>query len=410
MAYFSPKKALKRNVVSETVSGNQVYNMIQEHLDHFREYHDVEPAVVLKVWMHEDDLPSLSTTDDEPVPNYSLQGTINAKYLMGTQNLPPHIRPLSHHVVTYPLPGEIVNVRRIGSYYYYDNLPLNIYDRIDQNLSRGLLYAFGPMGKYEDKKSPRAQLIKWNKKLYAEPGDTFIQGRYGNHVKLGSDSIYTSPTLKLINGQAQTPESIFMDMTGESWPHLEDINNDGSSIYMLSGRDESTFLPSYKDSANLPKALFGNQIIVNSDRLIFNAKGNPSNTETPPAGSIHMFATDQINLSSNSGLYVETGDKGIVALGTDADALKNPVVKGKELLLALNKILTVIKEFSHTLGHSSGAVETNTSGVKLDSINTAGHTLRDAIIKIEKDFLTASTTEDGESKPPKIFSQRTFTI
>tara|TARA_R110000765_G_scaffold366546_1_gene456677 strand:+ start:169 stop:1338 length:1170 start_codon:yes stop_codon:yes gene_type:complete len=389
MAYFSPKKIINRKVVTKSVSGNQVYDIINQTTDHYREYHATEPAIVTEVFMGENELPNKETTDadNENVPNWRYAGSINAKFVMGTENLPKNIRPASHHMVTYPVPGEIVRITKIGGEYYYWPLPLNLHDTINLNKVRGKAGLF-----LNNLVSP--QRTKFNRRIKPEQGDTLIQGRFGNSIKLGSDSVYENPNIRLVCGQAQFAENVFMKQTDQDLIHQEDINNDGNSIYMASGGEntKSMILPAF-DSHHLPNKLYGNQIIVNSDRLIFNAKGDPGiNT-----GSIHMFAIDQINLSSNGGLYVETGKNGIIALGTNAEVNKNPVVKGKELQSLLVEILKAVKEFSHKLGHAAGAVEPETSAVTLDAINEAGHECTNAMIKIEKII-------------PKIFSKTTFTI
>ena len=53
MAYFSPKKAIERDSSKlGVVDGNQVYDIIQETTDHFREFHATEPAIVNKIYIN----------------------------------------------------------------------------------------------------------------------------------------------------------------------------------------------------------------------------------------------------------------------------------------------------------------------------------------------------------------------
>ena len=56
MAYFSPKKAIERDSSKlGVVDGNQVYDIIQETTDYFREFHATEPAIVSKVYINPTD-------------------------------------------------------------------------------------------------------------------------------------------------------------------------------------------------------------------------------------------------------------------------------------------------------------------------------------------------------------------
>ena len=53
MAYFSDKKTIVRDSSKlGVVDGNQVYDIIQESTDYFREYHSIESAIVEAVYIN----------------------------------------------------------------------------------------------------------------------------------------------------------------------------------------------------------------------------------------------------------------------------------------------------------------------------------------------------------------------
>ena len=73
MAYFSDKKVIERDSSKlGVVDGNQVYDIIQETSDHFREFHATEPAIVNKVYINPRDhnFPTRKIGEYD-VPDYS---------------------------------------------------------------------------------------------------------------------------------------------------------------------------------------------------------------------------------------------------------------------------------------------------------------------------------------------------
>lgn len=165
--------------------------------------------------------------------------------------------------------------------------------------------------------------------LQAFPGDTIIEGRHGNSIRLGGtkfdSNIFTDssnnsePYTIISNGQAE-PSS------GDE-AVVEDINEDPSSIYLGSDhtfeliqanekRDAFTEEPEKADKFK------GKQIILNSGRLYFNAKEEGA----------FISATEAIGLNSQFiGIdgedYVGIDAKKIY-LGTKAQKEEEPVLKG----------------------------------------------------------------------------------
>ena len=115
--------------------------------------------------------------------------------------------------------------------------------------------------------------------LQTYPGDILISGRHGNTIRLGGtkqkyntltdDSNNGSPFI-VIKNKMKEPE----DGTSLS---SEDINEDGSSIYMVSDHevplDEANKnAASWEEPADLAAVYKGDQVVVNGGRLFFNAK------------------------------------------------------------------------------------------------------------------------------------------
>jgi len=115
--------------------------------------------------------------------------------------------------------------------------------------------------------------------LQTYPGDILISGRHGNTIRLGGtkqryntltdDSNNGSPFI-VIKNKMKEPE----DGTSLS---SEDINEDGSSIYMVSDHEvpleeANTNAASWEEPADLAAVYKGDQVVVNGGRLFFNAK------------------------------------------------------------------------------------------------------------------------------------------
>jgi hypothetical protein len=188
-------------------------------------------------------------------------------------------------------------------------------------------------------------------------GDIIYEGRFGNSIRLGS----TVNNAKIPNNWSSVGDNgspIFIirngqgPLTTESWiPTTEDINNDKSSIYLTSTQQIPIFLSSnrldsYRKSTppESPSTYSSNQIILNSGRLVFNAKND----------SIILSAEKSIHLTSDTSINMDAADQvAIVApkvylgssAGTEGIELQS-VVKGENL----NTLLGEVASFLLALG------------------------------------------------------------
>jgi len=384
MSHFISKKVVKRKDIGELVDGNQVYDIIDSVVDKNREFHQIEAAIVNHVWLDpkESGFPTeWITVGTEKIekPIYSMLGTITATYTHSKKTI-NFAKPISPHIIVYPDVNEKVNMANFdGDIYWYS--PLNLNQNVNVNRSDG---AGGKVSH---------EATKFNRKLAPQSGDVIIQGRFGQSMRFGSDSGDEFPTVKIACGQAEVQENVDAKNADSSFPQIENLDFDGSSIYMTSGPEEIGLIESSKTD-NKPTKLFGNQIILNSDRIIFQSKGNPENK----TGSIHMFASDQIIVSANTFINLECGaekdgvySKGFIFLGTKADEEQNPIVKGRQLTDLLTDILTVVKTFAGKLAKE-----------ELDGTNIVPP-LNEACSQVLLDIA------EVEKEMPNIYSKTVFT-
>lgn len=162
------------------------------------------------------------------------------------------------------------------------------------------------------------------------PGDVIMEGRHGNSIRLGGtkydsniftdDSNNSEPYIIISNGQAEPSNG--------NDPIVEDINEDPSSIYI--GTDHTFELTqanekrdAFEEAPDTPDVYKGNQIIINSGRLFFNAKED----------SAFISATEAIGLNSKfigiDGEEYVGLDADKIYLGTNAFKESEPVLLGQ---------------------------------------------------------------------------------
>tara|TARA_R110001592_G_scaffold213000_2_gene465662 strand:+ start:849 stop:1967 length:1119 start_codon:yes stop_codon:yes gene_type:complete len=368
MAYRKSSFVYNREVTKTGVASYEdVYSIIRDNVDNEVEFYEIEPAIVTEVYLEPKDLPSIGN-----IPDYSKYGTIKARFLYSQDEddeIAEFINPLSSHMVVYPLVGEIVNVASYGGQMYYYS-PLNLGNDVNMNRATGVR----PDG------SVKLNITKYNRLLASKKGDININGRFGQGIKFSSNGDYRFPTIKITNGQNNDRRKF----ANEKFPHIQNINLDGSTILISSGElktKNDILIPAANSSwwpVKWKTSIEGNVIMLNSDSLVFNAKAND--------GDIHLFATRNIGLSSNYSITLEPGDEGVINLG-EADAT-NPVLKGKETQDLFEKIFVALSEFSNTLKNVQGTAE----------INDAAELMFDKVKNIEDVAL------------PKIFSKTVYIV
>ena len=326
-----------------------VYSAIQDNVDQLSEFYEIEPAVVNQVYLSPESLPTISTSNGDKVPDYSLYGTIKARFLESQSDgdeIPGFIKPLSAHVSAYPVVGEVVNIAKYGNQFYY-YLPLNLHNHVNMNISAA--------GKIDGKVKPG--VTQYNRTLASKKGDLNINGRFGHGIKFNSNEDYRFPTVRISNLQHNDRRKY----TDDYFPHISNINLDGSTILLSSGliNEKNDVLVPAAQSSWWPEkwksAIDKNTIILNSDCLIFNAKGKN--------GDIHLIANRNVAIASNYSVTLEAGEAGVINLG-DADAT-NPAVKGKEVKDVFIKLMSIISDFSAVAGSTTEFADLNNAAKKM---------------------------------------------
>lgn len=198
-------------------------------------------------------------------------------------------------------------------------------------------------------------------------GDIIYQGRWGNSIRFGSTAKPSykppqSPSSNFLGGSrtrvdldalndwsevGENGDPITIIRNGqpsgssdEGWvPITENINDDFSSIYCTSTQKipiqvASENYNSYVTPPEIPSQYTKPQVIINSDRLVFNAKTD----------SVLLSAEKSIGLSSNNSLNFNTNnyivDAGNILLGSKN--AKEPLVKGETLYKNLTQIVNAL--------------------------------------------------------------------
>jgi hypothetical protein len=304
--------------------------------------------------------------------------------------------PLFPNIKHYPLKEEVVTLIRasnvssegdITSVSWYYLPPINIWG---SQVHNALPLTLDPEDESDDYQKAEAgyvrqvsdsnvginlgQTFNENNVIDIHPllpyeGDIIYEGRFGNSIRLGS----TVNNAKIPNtwssvGENGSPIFIIRNgqgpLTTESWiPTTEDINNDKSSIYLTSTQQIPLFpasnrTDSYRKSTKPEEVgvYTGEQIILNSGRLVFNAK----------IDSIILGAEKSIHLTSNTSVNVDAGNQiALVApkvyLGSttgDEGTQLQSVVKGENLNTLLGEVSSFLLSLSvyfKTAADSTGA-------------------------------------------------------
>jgi len=299
--------------------------------------------------------------------------------------------PFDKNNITYPLVGETVLILNIGNSHYWLPYSATQYPNFRESLlvsevgreknvstgnsqNRNKNYTetkTGSTGQIGTPKKSDEKRYKVNEKIkFLKPrsGDTIISGRVGNTIRfseffLTEDGKTSSPGIFIRN--KQNPQ---LDNSKIGTLVDEDINNDGTSIYFTSNKIKVPFKENinkvkvaFKEYPNSEK-LTGNQLYVNSDRIILSAKASEfiifgkGNTGVITDGNysidaekevyihnrqnitIHSAGANQIFLNSENGKIFLGKDKGAGDAGADVQKM----VLGGELIKLMGELIDAI--------------------------------------------------------------------
>jgi len=267
-------------------------------------FYELEPAIVYKVILDDDDEQIPKIESGISSKDYSYVGRVVCRPIYSHEKTPienlPIAIPIENNIVEYPLKNEMVVVAKyLGRYYYFRKL--NAHNLVNSNFDYAWDKSYGVRKKskeaiHDDINSSIAgstnvsddASIKYTLGDYFEEnikvhplkpyeGDFIIESRFGSSIRfggynIGPDGFDGENTQILIRNR----ESVDTQIDVEFGKHVEEnINEDGSSIHITSGDAISKFIPVTEmkiESNEYPNELSGDQIVVNSGRLIFSSK------------------------------------------------------------------------------------------------------------------------------------------
>ena len=320
------------------------------------EFYELEPAEVIKVYLDEEDLPKLP----DGRTDYSLYGFIEARMCISNEG--EHdiivVAPMEVNIKDYPYPGEyVIVVEYFGTKFYTQKL--NLYNNVDTNILPGLSKIHNPWKRegYKDNlPNVKDRVIR---QLKAEEGDITFNGRFGNSIRFGSNvkSVKETET----EGKKNSPNVIIRAGQGVQEtilkkPVKEDINKDGSSLWMTTDQVVPLFQSSVSRVPDLqPKELDGKQIILNSDRIVFNSKG--TDTFVYSNRDINLVSNNRIVLEGHKNVYLGTAPKQGETTGWVSDNSNiQPVLRGDQTMNLIDSLLDALIEFANGIAPSMGSV------------------------------------------------------
>ncbi len=279
------------------------------------QFYELEEAEVLQVVLNPGDKGYIKGTD---------LGKIKARYINSEQNVHKNdlkwAWPMSTNFRCYPIVGEIVIMAEfMGQRYYMHTLNKRV--SVNNNISPGLsinrlsgMNSKGNSKEYQSNSAagggaslPTTDIVAKVYKTFVPnmsilptkvgQGDLVIDGKFGQSIRMSGagtkDEQYKSPSMFFRVGQrlsADDPTG-FLSKMGFGKPLSENINQDGTSLYMTTNEKIGLVTSTAKDTSNkihskswkspvkgttitVPSFWDGKQIILNSDRLIFNSRNN----------------------------------------------------------------------------------------------------------------------------------------
>ena len=264
--------------------------------------------------------------------NNSNATAVSGRYVITQQNAPIEqtflFYPLDPNNLQIPVRGEVVlGTEFLGKYYYMSKL--NIQNSPIANTKPNIsTYSSKPiedfqLGKYFTE-NPNG-----SKKLITREGDTILQGRFGNSIRLGinqsedffndpqTSDFIDSPNVKIVSGISDIGDD-------EKVYYQENLDTEINSIYLTTKEDVS-----FKFNGNDIENNGQPQITIQSDNIVFHGKEN-----------FNVYS-NEINLGG--------GDT-------------QPVVLGNNLVELIEEILTTLR---NVISSYSSANPTSTSGLSI---------------------------------------------
>ena len=304
---------------------------------------------------------------DETHPDYKFHKTIGAirynvfdddTFEENAENLYTAF-PYDSTVRTFPLKGEVVEIiggpkdeeeRSDSEYKTYYGRVVSGWNAVNHNSL--------PIGDTEERVETDLgediEELRINQ-LYPNPGDILIDGRTGNSIRFGGykgtksliadKTSDTKPYIVINNGRENKADTLL--------PVTEDINKDLSSIYIVSDHLVPLKQSRTKLTSNVEKTVNadkykGNQIILNSGRLVFNSKEEDilitsKESLTITSKDVNIDGEDYISLDAKK-IYL--GSNAMIA--DTQQGTPEPAVLGHQLDDFLSDLLNELDRLANT--------------------------------------------------------------
>jgi len=296
--------------------------------------------------------------------------------------------PIDKSIKDLPTVNEVVEIKYYGGSYYYrrTGAKFSINSNTDEELISTNFKESEPSSNRAanynkvqktgisrsnsnstDEYNNLGEYFKFNSELHRlklYEGDTLIESKFGQSIRLSgynnNDNEF-SPTIIIRNSENALSKDRGLEFTTE-----EDVNRDGSIISLSSNQYQLEFIPGTvsdkgqsdfetkpKSFKRYPSQLIGDQLLLNSGRVIISSKTgemifyskknygfiSDGGLSIDNKFGIDVNVGDDININTNDRNININTDKGKINLGNgDLESL----VKGDTLLDLLNQLLNAI--------------------------------------------------------------------
>ena len=208
------------------------------------------------------------------------------------------------------------------------------------------------------------------REIMAREGDITFNGRFGQSIRFGSNITELNDSdgnLLPDTGKPQSPNIKIRAGQGmvsrvANAPILENINADGSSLYLTT--NEVVGLTQYPSRVTDldPKKFDGKQVVLNSDRIVFNSRG--ADIFAYSSRDINLVSKNRIVLEGHKNVYLGDAPKQGETTGWTAPrkgpSSQNPniqpALKGDETMDIIELLIDYLNEFAITIRSAHGSV------------------------------------------------------
>ena len=248
-------------------------------------------------------------------------------------------------------------------------------------------------------------------------GDILLEGRWGQSIRFGSTiderrSYPVMPHWKKGLGDTGNPILVLTNGTTQQNKKQNEFvketpDTDDSSIWMTSGQEvkftpASSYTPSITDkSVDLYRKnnFAGNQVIISSDRLIFNAKQQ----------EFIVFSKESVGLSAQKAISIDGGqvvemESKRINLGLNA---KSPVLLGDRTMDWLNDLCSILSSFLTSVTKITVPTSFGPSGFPINNpsfidLKAKTKTLQQKIEKLQSQLAFVNEFTNGPTEEAKV--------